>query len=347
MKKFVSLLLILGLVAFAFGIAGCSGKDSGQAGDEGKQQASQWPEREIRVIIPYKEGGASHRTAMLVKSIVDKNELLPQPMVVVCMPGANTILGQEEVLKANPDGYTLLAHHNAMLNAHAIDKYDFTYTDFKQVAQVWKSPIVLVARKDAPYDSFEELMAYVKENPDKKVKWGWVHLGGNTHFASYLAFQKSGLVPGEDIEPVMAGSGSEMAKYLAGGMCDVAVQLPASCAEYVKSGDFKVLAQSGDETMDMFGKKVKSFKEQGADFTYYLRFLYHAPKDTPPEIIDKLEEVLKEVVESPAYLERMEQEMCEPEFLGSEEATKAFAAEAENADAIGETVKEAMAQLKK
>jgi len=57
---------------------------------------------------------------MLIKRIIDKNKLLPQPVLVVCMPGANTVLGQEEVLKADPDDYTLLTHHNAMVNAHAL-----------------------------------------------------------------------------------------------------------------------------------------------------------------------------------------------------------------------------------
>jgi tripartite-type tricarboxylate transporter receptor subunit TctC len=346
MRKLVVLVLVVSLL---FSLTACSSQQPAKEAQKEEaapqKEEKKWPidGKEIRIIVVYKEGGASHRSAMLLKKFIDKKKLLSEPVVVVAMPGANTVLGQEEVLKAKPDGHTILLHHNAMVNAAALGKYDFNYDDFKQVAQVWKSPIILAAKKDAPYDNFAELLAYIKEHPGE-VKWAWSHLGGNTHFNSYLIFDKAGIDPDKDIQPIVTSGGAQSAQYLAGGMCDVALELPSSFAEYVKAGEFKVLGQSGATEQPMFGKTILPFKEQGADYAYELRMLLHAPKDTPDWIIDEWNKVLKEVVNDPEYIEVNEKEMNTVEFLAGEEATKAFAQEAINAEYIAEKIKKAMAE---
>ena len=309
----------------------------------GYAASKDWPQREIRVIVPYKEGGASHRTAMLIKSIVKKENLLSQPMVVVCMPAAATLMGQEEVLKADPDGYTLLIHHNAMLNNKALGRQKFTYSDFKPICQVYRANLALAARIDAPFDNMVELLAYIKQHPGE-LKWTWAGLGGNTHFCSYLLYEKAGLVPGKDVVPVITKGDAESCTYLAGKLADVAIAQPSSLSEFVKAGKFKLLGQSSDHVMNMFGKDIKPFNQQGADYSYNLRLLFFAPKDTPEDVVAKLEEVLKKVVTSDKYIETMNSLVQDPEFLSAEDATKAFASEAGYADMIGAKIKEAMAE---
>jgi tripartite-type tricarboxylate transporter receptor subunit TctC len=327
MKKLCALMLVLCLIVPAIGYA--ASKD--------------WPQREIRVIVPYKEGGASHRTAMLIKGIIEKKDLLPEPMVVVCMPAAATLLGQEEVLKAAPDGYTLLIHHNAMLNNHALGRQKFTYKDFKPICQVYRANLALAARSDAPFNDLTELLQYIKEHPGK-IKWTWAGLGGNTHFCSYLLYEKAGLVPGKDIVPVITKGDAESCTHLAGKLADVAIAQPSSLSEFVKAGKFKLLGQSSDHVMNMFGKDIKPFNQQGADYSYNLRLLFFAPKDTPDEITSKIEKVIKEVVTSPEYINTMNSLVQDPEFLSAKDATKAFASEAGYATMIGAKIKSAMAK---
>jgi tripartite-type tricarboxylate transporter receptor subunit TctC len=337
MKKLLAFLLI-----FCLALAVGFDKLSAAA----KSQADKWPEREIRVIIPYKEGGASHQVAMLVKSIVAKEKLLPKPMIVICMPAAATLQGQEEVLKAAPNGYTMLVHHNAMLNNYALGKQKFSYGDFKIVSQVYKTSLAIAARKDAPFNNIPELLDYIKKNPGI-IKWTWAGLGGNTHFSSYLFYEKTGLTPGKDIVPMITKGDAESCTSLAGKLADVAIAQPSSMSEFVKAGDFKILGQTSDKTMNMFGKDIKSVKEQGVNFSYNMRVLYFVPKGTPGDIVEKIDGVLAKVAKSPEYIEAMKGVEQDPEYLSSAEALTNFSAENDNAKIIGKKIKEEMQKQQK
>ena len=96
--------------------------------------------------------------------------------------------------------------------------------------------------------------------------------------------------------------------------------------------------------MNMFGKEIKPFNQQGADYSYNLRLLFFAPKDTPDEVANKIEEVIKKVVTSPEYINAMNALVQDPEFLSAKDAAKAFGSEAGYANEIGAKIKEAMAK---
>lgn len=337
MKKLLVILLAFSLIV---GLVACQSQKQAAA------PADTWPEKEIRLIIPYKEGGGSHRTAMLAKKIIEEKKLLSKPIVVQCMPAANTVQGQEEVLKASPDGYTLLVHHNAMVNGYAIDQFNFTYTDFKVVSQLWRAPVVFAARTDAPYKTLSEWVEYVKQHPGE-LKLCWSGMGGNTHFNAFLLLKHAGFEAGKEVKPVITSGGAQSAQYLAGGMADVGLEMPSSFAEYVKAGQFRILGHSGSSVEKMFDTEVQPFKSQGVDYSYYIRLLIFAPKNTPDNVVKKLEDVFQKVCSDPEFIAANAEEMNSVEFLPSKEATEAFAGEAKNADSIGDEIKAQIAASKK
>lgn len=343
LKRSLALVLVFVLL---MSFTACSQKTDevaqpGTAQPEVKDQYADWPEREIRIIVPYKEGGSSHKYAMLIKSIIDKYKLLPKPAIVVCMPDAATLQGQEEVLKADPDGYTILIHHNAMINGYALGKQEFTYTDFETICQLYSAPLVLTVGKDFPANNTKELVDYIKANPGK-LRWTWAGMGGNTHFGSYVLYDKTGIVAGEDIVPVITKGDSDSALSIASKLADVAITQPGSIIEYAKSGDFKVLSTSGEKSLNIADKEVNTWKQEGIDAGYSLRCMMFAPKGTPKEIVDMLEKAFEEASKTQEYKDAIATDLYEMEFLNSEDAIKAFAAEADATNKMAEIIKKTM-----
>ena len=139
MKKFLAAVLTIALAISLLAACGGSAKpsDSGNSGTPSGENHlapsaepaadSNWPEREVRLIVPYGEGGGSHKVSLAIKEVSEKLGVMKKPFIAVCMPNAATLEGQEEVLYGDPDGYTILMHHNAMINGYALGKQDFTY----------------------------------------------------------------------------------------------------------------------------------------------------------------------------------------------------------------------------
>ncbi len=134
---------------------------------DGPAVSQTWPDRTIRMIVPYTGGGYTDVTARAVSAKL--SNALGQTIVVENRPGANSVIGADAVAKASPDGYTfgtVIAGHavNATLNP----KLPFDVVkDFSYVSLVNVAPLMLVARKDLPINNVQELIAYAKANPGK------------------------------------------------------------------------------------------------------------------------------------------------------------------------------------
>ncbi|MGD9125211.1 MAG: tripartite tricarboxylate transporter substrate binding protein, partial [Desulfarculaceae bacterium] len=202
--------------------------------------AADYPTRQIRVIVPYKPGGGSDVRARLVAKIVRQNKILPVPMVVTNMPGGGAAPGQREVLKARPDGYTVLIHHGQVIIGNLLGILKWNYDSFAPIAQITENPLVICTHKDKGWKSFKDLLAAAKKDPGK-VTWSWGGMGGHGHFASEALFATTGI----KVRPVAHGGAAESKVALAGGQVDVSV-FGVVPLEYVKSGAFVPLAVTSD-----------------------------------------------------------------------------------------------------
>lgn len=335
MKKMSAMILALALI---LSLAACGGSPSttpGNATSDPPAETTQevnWPEREVRLIIPYSEGGGSHKTALMIKDASEKLGLMKYPFITVCMPNAATLEGQEEVLNAEPDGYTILMHHNAMINNYALGKQDFTYDSFRMIGQIYETPLAIGVRSDFPADTLAELVEAIHSNPGK-YSWTWAGAGGNTHFASYVFYNAAGIDVSEIVPCITKGDSDSVVQCI-GGTADIVIAQPNAMEEYVKSGDLKCLGSSAETSITVGGKEVPSWQSEGYNGTYNLRFFAFLPKDTPDEIVDVVADVFEQVVNSDEFFESMESQGITPTWLPADEAEAAFAAEAEKMNEI-------------
>ena len=326
MKKLFALVLAM---AMTLTLASCGG-------DSPEDAAANWPDHEVRLIVPYAEGGGSHKAAMEIKEAADRMGIMKSPFIAVCMPNAATLEGQEEVLNAAPDGYTILLHHNAMLNGYALGKQDFTYDSFRMIGQVYETPLVIGVRSEFPADTLSELVDEIHANPGT-YKWTWAGSGGNTHFASYVFYNAAG-IDASEITPALTKGDSDSVVQVMGGTADIVIAQINAVEEYVKSGDLKLLGNSGEDTITVAGTEVPSWKEQGYDGTYNLRLMAFLPKDTPDEVVAVISDTFEQVVTSQEFIDAMAEESMEARWLPEAEAIAGFEEEAVSANAIAEQI---------
>lgn len=155
--------------------------------------AQQYPNRPLRLIIPYPPGGA---TDIIGRAVANKlNDYLGQSVLADNRPGANSIIGAEIAAKASPDGYTLLFATMATLALNPSSYRKLSYDplkDFAPVAKLGDYTYFIVARNGFPAKNFAELLAYAKANPGK-VTYGSTGDGSPAHFGGVLLESMAGI----------------------------------------------------------------------------------------------------------------------------------------------------------
>ena len=126
-----------------------------------------YPDKEIRLIVPYKAGGQSDLTARKLAEVIQAKKLLPQPVIVVNIPGGNTLEGLRNAMRAAPDGYTLLLHHSAFVTMKALGQIPMSWHDFEMVGQALEMSNSLVVNRDSPFKNASEFIDAAKKTPGR------------------------------------------------------------------------------------------------------------------------------------------------------------------------------------
>jgi tripartite-type tricarboxylate transporter receptor subunit TctC len=259
-----------------------------------------WPARPIRVIIPF---GAGSATDLVPRIVFDRlSPQLGQPIVVENRGGAGGTLGTAAVAKADPDGYTLLAHSNALSVAPAIYSnlpYD-TRNDFAPVMPFGTLAAVLVMAPSKGFKTVQEMVAAAKAKPGA-FNFASVGVGSGTH----LSAEKLKLAAGFDAVHVPFRGGPEaLTEVMAGRVdfyfCPVGTALP-----FIRDGRLVALVTNG-ATRDPELPDVPTTVEagyKGADFPIWIGLL--APAKTPRPIVDKLNAEIVKAVATPAVKDKL------------------------------------------
>ncbi len=109
---------------------------------------AEWPEKPIKVVVPFNPGGTSDQVSRAFTTAIQENDILPQPLNIINVGGGHFSIGARQVLDAEPDGYTFLTLHIALMGAEAGGMLDFSYRDFEPVATTGEFCLVPMVRKE-------------------------------------------------------------------------------------------------------------------------------------------------------------------------------------------------------
>src|SRR4051794_19870269 len=259
----------------------------------GNASAQAYPSRPVRLVIGYTPGGSADLTARLMGQWL--SEKLGQSFVVENRPGGGTNIATEAVLRAPPDGYTLLlvAPANA-INATLYDKLNFNFIkEVEPVAGLIRFPNVVVVNPELPIKTIPELIAYAKANPGK-LNMASSGNGSTIHMSGEL-FK---MLTDTNMVHVPYRGGAPALTDLIAGQVQVMFDNIPTCFEHVKSGKLRGLAVTSTTRSEILPDLPLV-----ADFLpgYEASAWYGigAPKGTPPDIVERLNKVVNEILADP------------------------------------------------
>jgi tripartite-type tricarboxylate transporter receptor subunit TctC len=263
--------------------------------------AQSYPSRPITMVVPFAAGGTFDVIGRIVASRM--SELLGQSVVVENVTGAGGIVGVTRVVNAAPDGYTLLL---GSVGTHAYNQWIYkkrrydAINDFTPVTLFSEQPMVLEARKDLSANDLQEFIALLKSN-GSKMQFGSAGAGTTTHLACSLLNSKIGV----NVTHVPYRGSAPAANDLISGQIDYLCGNLGAAVGRIASKQEKVLAVlSRDRTPLM--PELRTAHEQGLDgmdITTWTAFFL--PNGTPRTIVDILNKVTHDALETPVIKTRM------------------------------------------
>ncbi|WP_338824705.1 hypothetical protein MHOCP_03040 [Moorella humiferrea] len=312
-KKLLAIATSLLLVSILLG--GCSSSGTPASGGEKKIE---YPTKPIEITVGFAAGGTADISTRMAAEGAKKYLPNGQSFVVSNKTGASGTIQLAEIFQSKPDGYKLgsVTTGNLIMQPN-FGKTPYKATDFEPIAMLSTMPNLLVVRSDAPYNTFEEWLEYVKANPDK-FTYGTAGTGDTKHVAmAALSFEYD-----IKVKQVAFDGSAQTLTALLGGHIMGAIAGPNEIKSYVDSGQVKVLANLGSTKTDEFGDIafIKELKPSYPGFDTWTAIV--APKGTPKEIIDILAEAFEKALQDPEVIANFQKTGTQPAYAGPEELRK-------------------------
>jgi tripartite-type tricarboxylate transporter receptor subunit TctC len=244
--------------------------------------AQAYPVRPVRVILQTAPGGTADVVARLIGQWL--SERLGQPFVVENHPGASGNIGTEAVVRATPDGYTLLivASNNA-INASLYDKLNFNFLrDIAPVAGIMRTPMVMEVNTASPIKSVPEFIAYAKANPGKMN-----FASGGIGFATHLAGELFEAMTGVHMVHVPYRGQAPALTDLLGGRVQAVFDPVSSSLAHIRAGELRPLAVTTSTRSEAL-PDVPTVGDFVPGYEASVWFGVGGPRNTPAEVVDKL-----------------------------------------------------------
>ena len=266
---------------------------------------SAYPNRPITLIVPFGPGGESDTFARMIQRTIAENQFLDQEVVVKNVGGAGATIGSGQARKADPDGYTMLILHEALITAQVSGKVSYGPESFEPIAASGKTNMVIAVAEDSPYQTLQELMQAAKETPNELVFAA--NLGAPVHYAG-LILEKE--LPGARFVYTQKGGGASRFEAVIGGHVDVSA---FSLGEYVsfKDGGLRAIAISS-EVRHPEAMEIPTAKEQGFNFVHANMHFWWFPKDTEQSKIDFMADVIRKCMATPQVHSQLATRLSEP-----------------------------------
>lgn len=283
-----------------------------------------YPTRAVRVIVPSSPGGGTDILSRLVSPGL--SERLGQTVVVDNRPGAGSIIGNDVVAKAPPDGYTLLMGISTLAILPAMHKklpYD-AMRDLAPITQVIAAPNILVVHPSMPVKTVKELIAFAKKRPGE-INYGSAGLGTNPHLSMehFLSMTDVKLV-----HVAYKGLGPALVDLVA-GQVQTAISTMLAGLPHIKSGRLRALATTGAKRSSSL-PDLPTVSEAGVSGYEAVQWYgLFAPAKTPREIINKVNEAMRSTLQSPDVKKRLATDGTEPVGSSPEEFARFLRSETE------------------
>ncbi|KAE8439842.1 MULTISPECIES: tripartite tricarboxylate transporter substrate binding protein [Halomonadaceae] len=293
-----------------------------------------YPEQDIRLIIPYGPGGATDIIFRLVSQEAEQH--LGASIVPVNMAGAGATLGSRNVKDATPDGYTLLGSHDTIALSKLAGTVDYSYDAFEPIALLTQTINIPTTYAGHPVESAADIADYVRENPGQ-VRFSMIP-SSTDHFFWAQFFQEAGIDMADVRLVGYPDTGQQVSALMAEEVDFAMFNLPSGGAFY-EDGTFKPLGIAHPERLDSM-PDVATLREQGIEMDHSTSRGIFAPKDTPQEVLDAVAEAYGQALEEEQVQSRIENEFGSVvRFLAGEdyqafleENEAALSAAAENID---------------
>ena len=260
--------------------------------------ASDYPNKPIRMIVPYSAGGGADNAARIIAKTLGDN--LKQTIVIENKSGASGSIGASQVARSPADGYTLLYDAssftiNPVLRALTYDPVK----DFTPISKVVSSPYLMVVPKNSPYDSLKSYLDTATKNPGK-LTFASYGIGSPVHIIGELVKQKANI----DAVHVPYKGGAPALVDVMAGLVDTYFANAASAMPYIKGDKLNALATTAAKrSKDL--PDVPTMQEQGIDMDISEWNGIFAPAGIPEEVVNKLSEAITKTMANQEVIEQL------------------------------------------
>jgi len=258
--------------------------------------SSVYPEKPIKIVVPFSPGGSVDTTIRILKEVAEKLEG-GFSFVIINKPGGGAVIGQTEVAHAKPDGYTLLAATSSVVTNTITKETTYTIDSFEPIIMYCFDPELVLVPGNSPFTTLKEVIESGKENPLINVTSGY----STSHHVAALIFSD---MTGCQFDYLHPESGAQQILAIAGGHGEVGMSSYGPAGSLIKGGKIRMIAVASEERLPYI-PEIPTFKEEGVDLIWGAFRGVAAPTGTPPEVIKILHNLFKLAMEQEEYQEKM------------------------------------------
>jgi len=279
---------------------------------------AEYPDKPMTLIVPWAPGGLTDTAARALATVIS-GQYLPTTVAVINRPGAGGSVGQAELVKSKPDGFTIGMNTGSCLFIEPhLKKLPYSEEDYYIILQVFSEESVIAVPPDRPYNNLKELIDYAHAHP-KEINAG-IHAPLTT---GHLAFLQLQLEKKIEFKIVPMGGGGPMKTGLLGGHVDIAPLSISEALPYLKAKTLKALGVMGSKPIKGF-PEIIPFEKQGFAMEAPIVGFLMAPKGVPEDRLKKLHDVFKKAMDDPAFLKVAQANDMQIDYLNSQDARKRF-----------------------
>jgi tripartite-type tricarboxylate transporter receptor subunit TctC len=261
--------------------------------------ASAFPTKPITLVVPFPPGGGTDTVGRPLASVAHNH--LGQPMVVINKSGGAGAVGAQFVANAKPDGYTVLHGLNSLTELPQVDELlgrtpAFKKEQFVPIGQVAVTPFAIMVNVKSRWKTFKDFVEEARQKPDE-FQYASAGVYSTTHIMWEMILKATGLrvrhMPTTGGGPIMV---AVLGKHVDISHC----VMPAVCGPQLEAKKIRLLAVTSDKRLPNY-PDVPTLKELGYDVTHAIWHTLMVPSGTPPDVVAKLRQGLKAMVEDEAF----------------------------------------------